>query len=150
METDENTIYFFSNTEYSWLSNMYPVSFRAEGKDWRSSEHFYQAHKSLDPVEREKIRNAEDGFKAKKLARKVALRPNWEVTKEMFMHHALWYKFNQNKELLKRLLDTGDKILVEDGRDEYWGNGLDGSGKNRLGILLMQLRTEFKTTYSTY
>ncbi len=40
---------------------------------------------------------------------------------------------------------TGDKILIEHTEnDSYWGDGRNGQGKNRLGKLLMKLRTELK------
>jgi len=43
------------------------------------------------------------------------------------------------------LLGTGDAKLVEHTEnDSYWGDGGDGSGKNRLGILLMRLRDELR------
>ena len=41
------------------------------------------------------------------------------------------------------LLASGDSLLVERAhKDSYWGDGGDGSGQNRLGQLLMQVRTE--------
>lgn len=48
-------------------------------------------------------------------------------------------KFEQNEDILKKLLDTGDRELREHtGRDKYWGDGgAKNTGKNRLGILLM-------------
>jgi predicted NAD-dependent protein-ADP-ribosyltransferase YbiA (DUF1768 family) len=43
------------------------------------------------------------------------------------------------------LISTGNKTLVERAdNDSYWGDGKDGNGRNRLGELLMQLRTELK------
>lgn len=38
-------------------------------------------------------------------------------------------------------MGTGDKILREHTRwDNYWADGGNGSGKNRLGYLLMKVR----------
>jgi ribA/ribD-fused uncharacterized protein len=43
------------------------------------------------------------------------------------------------------LLGTGKKELVENSPfDKYWGIGANGKGKNRLGMLLVQLRNELK------
>jgi predicted NAD-dependent protein-ADP-ribosyltransferase YbiA (DUF1768 family) len=40
-------------------------------------------------------------------------------------------------------MDTGNEELVENSPyDYYWGVGRNGTGKNRLGILLMKLREE--------
>jgi N-glycosidase YbiA len=48
-----------------------------------------------------------------------------------------------HRKLARRLLDTGDAVLVErTAHDAYWGDGGDGSGQNRLGALLMRLRDE--------
>ena len=52
---------------------------------------------------------------------------------------------SQNPEIAKELLATGDAIIIEHTRnDDYWADGGDGSGKNKLGLLLMQVREEFK------
>lgn len=57
------------------------------------------------------------------------------------MYEGLRYKFCQNKELKQKLLATGDRKLIQHTKnDKYWADGGDGSGKNRLGILLMELR----------
>lgn len=43
--------------------------------------------------------------------------------------------------MLQKLLSTGTREIVEfSEKDAYWGNGGDGSGKNRLGVLLMEVR----------
>ncbi len=61
------------------------------------------------------------------------------------MYEGLRAKFSQNKELKDKLLATGQAKLVEHtDRDKYWGDGGNGEGKNRLGILLMKLRDELK------
>ena len=59
------------------------------------------------------------------------------------MYEALKAKFTQHEELNELLLATGDKILIEHTEnDSYWVDSGDGSGKNRLGKLLMRLRKE--------
>jgi len=41
------------------------------------------------------------------------------------------------------LLDTRPAYLIENSpSDKYWGCGRDGSGQNKLGVLLMQVRDE--------
>ena len=38
-------------------------------------------------------------------------------------------------------METGDRKLIEHtDKDKYWGDGGNGKGENRLGILLMKLR----------
>jgi len=57
---------------------------------------------------------------------------------------AITAKFTQYPVLKHILLKTKNAILIEDSPiDYYWGCGKDGSGKSRLGQLLMKLRGDF-------
>ena len=59
----------------------------------------------------------------------------------------LRWLLTQHDDLKAILLGTGDAKLVEHTEnDTYWGDGGDGSGKNRLGQILMQVREEFRQT----
>ena len=54
---------------------------------------------------------------------------------------ALRAKFDQYPELKQLLLSTAGNGLVEHTEnDNYWGDAGDGSGLNRLGDLLVELR----------
>jgi ribA/ribD-fused uncharacterized protein len=62
------------------------------------------------------------------------------------MLRALRAKFNQHPYLRSQLLETGNAYLVERTmNDGYWADGGDGSGRNRLGELLMQVREELRS-----
>jgi hypothetical protein len=75
------------------------------------------------------------------LAEGVIIRPDWEIVKNDVMYEGVHQKFLQNRELAEKLLATGIKQLVEHtGRDAYWGDGGDGSGRNMLGEILMKVR----------
>ena len=75
------------------------------------------------------------------LAEGVIIRPDWEIVKNDVMYEGVHQKFLQNRELAEELLATGIKQLVEHtGRDAYWGDGGDGSGRNMLGEILMKVR----------
>jgi ribA/ribD-fused uncharacterized protein len=57
------------------------------------------------------------------------------------MRRAVTAKFTQHQELGTLLLSTGEaKIVEHTENDDYWGDGGDGSGKNMLGRILMQVR----------
>ena len=72
-------------------------------------------------------------------------RSDWEGIKDDIMLKALLCKFTQHKKLKKKLLDTGSKRLVEHTfNDSYWGDGGDGSGSNKLGQLLMEVRKKLQ------
>ena len=56
------------------------------------------------------------------------------------MERILLLKFTQHQDLATMLLNTGDAMLVETADDEFWGSGLSGKGKNKLGLTLMRVR----------
>jgi GTP cyclohydrolase II len=95
-------------------------------------------------------------LKCKKLARKYQKELNWEKEKwengykDTIMKKALTYKFSQNPDMLKKLLDTGDAKLVEASqKDPYWG-GLLPDSKNKLGDFLAQLRDNYRKDKKVY
>jgi len=70
--------------------------------------------------------------------------------KDYIMRRGLMLKFSQNLDLLKRLLETGNKRLVEESyKDPYWGGMLPDS-KNKLGDFLAELRDNFNQTGNIY
>lgn len=78
-------------------------------------------------------------------SRKLPLRRDWESVKDQVMLEVVRAKFTQHEDLKAILLATGDAKLVEHtANDSYWGDGGDGSGKNRLGQILMQVREELR------
>ncbi|MES2463664.1 MAG: NADAR family protein, partial [Armatimonadota bacterium] len=73
------------------------------------------------------------------------LRTDWNEVKEDVMRRALQAKFATHVSLRELLLSTGSEEIVENAPgDAYWGIGRDGTGKNRLGFLLMELRGELR------
>ena len=142
------TIYFYNeNEEYGYLSNYYVCPIYVDGKYYKSNEHYYQSQKSLDPDFAEKIRNAETCDDAKNLGNSMdcPIRPDWNAYRNVAMTKALCAKFTQHSSLKKMLLETGDALLVENSRhDYYWGCGEDKSGKNMLGRLLVATRDSLR------
>ena len=94
--------------------------------------------------------NAERHVKLFKNGRSQAVRIPREFElpgEDAIMRKALVAKFTQHDDLRAILLGTGDAQLVEHTtNDSYWGDGGDGSGKNRLGQLLMSVREELRQT----
>ena len=61
----------------------------------------------------------------------------------------LMAKFLQNPNLKKELLQTGTMLIVEHTKnDDYWGDGGDGNGLNRLGLLLMEVRSKLRSIHN--
>lgn len=134
--------------EYGDFSNFARFPIRLDGELWPTSEHYFQAQKFKDRAVRKKIRNAKSPMIAARLGRDRAqpLRRDWESVKVEVMRRAVRAKFTQHEELRTLLLETGDaKIVEHTDNDAYWGDGGDGSGKNMLGRLLMEVRAWIRT-----
>ena len=149
-EDESNKVinFYGSKLPYYEFSNFYPAVIYIGDKEYKTSEHYFQAMKFF-PLEEhmEKVRFTKAPGQAAKMGRdrKLPLRKDWEEVKDDVMYEAIYAKFTQNSKLNKVLLGTEDKILVEHTtNDFYWGDGGDGSGKNMLGILLMKLRDDLR------
>jgi N-glycosidase YbiA len=143
-------IFFWENSdEFGCFSNFWPGPYVIEGKEWPTTEHYFAAMKTLDPVAQEKIRKAVTPGLAKKLGREVVLRDDWDQIKYDVMLTALRAKFGDLYPVLKdKLISTGESDIYEDSPyDHVWGTGRRGSignGQNLLGKALMQVRDELK------
>ncbi len=142
-----DVIYFYSvMADFGEFSNFAPYPIRLRGKRWPTTEHFFQAQKFAGTHHEKKIREAKGAMNAASMGRDRSrpLRRDWESVKDGIMLEALRAKFTQHPNLRDLLLSTGNAKLVEHTEnDAYWGDGGNGQGKNRLGILLMQVRSEF-------
>lgn len=127
--------------KWAKLGNYSPCLIFYEKHAYQSVEHAYQAAKSLDETTRKMIREQPTPALAKKLARRIALRPDWEDVKVGIMRELLDEKFAQEPER-SILLSTGDELLVEGNwwGDAFWGQCPVGVGENWLGRLLMETR----------
>lgn len=141
-------IYFYKvNDEYGCFSNFSHHGFKLDGKWWMTSEHYFQAQKFHNTEYEERIRLIENPMKAAELGRNCSLplRKDWEEVKDTIMKNAVLEKFKQNGAICEVLLATGKKKIVErTTNDYYWGCGKDGSGKNMLGTILMEVREELR------
>ena len=143
------TIYFYTvNEPYGELSNFSKYPFTLGGKYWLTSEHYFQAQKFQGTPREEEIRRARSARAAAELgrSRSVPIRVDWEEVKDDVMRTALKAKFSAYPELQALLLSTGEEELVERTTDDYyWGCGTDGTGKNMLGKILMEIRKELRS-----
>ena len=137
-------VIYFRGTKgkYGFLSNFALYEIKIGRKLWPTVEHYFQAQKFPTSQTRhaEKIRKASTPREAKKLgtSRKVPIKANWDDIRDEVMRSALYQKFSVHTDIRLKLIATGDEELVEDSPwDSYWGNGKDGRGRNRLGVLLM-------------
>jgi N-glycosidase YbiA len=140
-------LFYRLNEPHGEFSNFSPHGFELKGKSWPTSEHYFQSQKFQGTEHEEEIRLAKSPMIAARMgrSRQRPLRADWESVKDDVMREALRAKFTQNPALKSLLLDTGDGRLVEHtANDRYWADNGDGSGRNRLGELLMELREELR------
>jgi N-glycosidase YbiA len=139
------TIYFYTRGEpYEEFSNFSRHGFELDGKFWKTSEHYFQAMKFADTEYEDKVREAPSPKDAAEIGRRrdLPLRKDWESVKDDVMRRAVRQKFLTHPELKELLLSTGEEEIVENApADYYWGCGKDGTGQNKLGKILMEIRT---------
>lgn len=146
-----DVIYFYDpGDDYGWLANFSNHPIKVGSILYRTVEHYFQAQKFSDEIIKGKIINSNSPEKAKAIAKenKHARVQNWVAIKEIVMMNGIRSKFTQHLDLKHELIKTDDKILIEKAPDDYyWGCGLDFSGLNRMGILLMRLRNEISKNH---
>lgn len=135
---------------YSFLSNFYAAQTVYDGLRYPTSEHAYQAAKSLNDADKKAILQASTPDDCKKLGRHISIRPDWEEIKDEVMYQIVKSKF-QNPGLATKLLKTGDEQLCEGNywHDNYWGACECPKcrllpRRNQLGKTLMRVREELK------
>lgn len=136
--TNENKYSFF-------LSNFYPSRIKIWNMNFYNADAAYQAGKFLDKPEIAVRFTHLNGQETTQVSKKLNYqrRGDWYQVREKIMLEVLRAKFDQNPELTELLLATGDAYLVlHSNQDVLWTDSLDGSGKNRLGQFLMQIRAE--------
>lgn len=139
--------FYGTRDEYGCFSNFSRHSIFLKGKRWMTTEHYFQAMKFEGTEHEERVRLCKTPKQAADVgrSRRLPLRADWEAARDAVMLDALRAKFTQHDDLRAVLLGTGDATLVEHtASDSYWGDGGDGSGRNRLGQLLMRVRDELR------
>lgn len=140
------TIYFYgaASEPYGCFSNFSEHGFTLDDQYWPTSEHFFQAQKFAGTSHCEAIRAATTPKRAAQMGRdrKRPLRADWEQIKETIMQRGVLAKFTAHADIREVLLSTGEEDIVENApNDYYWGCGRTGTGKNRLGYILIEVRT---------
>lgn len=139
-------IYFYNQNEkpYGVFSNFSPHGITMDGRYYPTTEHYFQAQKFVaSPTDYEAIATAPTPRIAADRGRERTrpLRPDWNEVKDDAMRRALRAKFETHSDLRELLLATGTETLVEKtSGDYYWGCGTKGTGENKLGKLLEELR----------
>ena len=156
--TDKAVLFYGSK---SCLSNFHKVDIMIDGKLFNSCEQFLQYRKATCTGNHDiasQILHAVEPKDQYRLGKKLTGDENkWnvQIAKEV-LEKAIKCKFEQNDELRKQLLNSGDKIIAEcNPHEHYWSNGLrldnmeaDDStkwtGQNLTGSILCAVRDSFK------
>jgi len=134
--------------DYRFLSNFYASPITLDGVIYLTVEHYFQSQKTNVKSEKERIINAAYARQAKMWGRSVTLRDDWDDVKLGAMRLGVYLKFHQSRVLKKKLVSTGNSILIEgnDWHDNFWGICFCNTchdntpGQNHLGKILMSLR----------
>lgn len=134
--------------ENRFLSNFWPVpgGVTVRGMTAMTTEHIYQAAKTVDRYERSRILQASTPGEAKRFGAELTPRQGWETLKLGLMSNLQAAKY-ANHELAQLLIATGYAALVEGNTwcDTFWGVCYcpkhNGEGTNWLGKILMVRRS---------
>ena len=163
----QNLVVFESKSNL--LCNFYNdgEGFNMDDIHFLTAEHGYQylkcKHLGCQEIA-EEVLNAPTPGAAKKRANKVPESKQVECdhkTKNTTMLKVLYAKAEQCAPFRQALIETGDCIIMEGGRDQYWACGLDHRvaittnvsfmpGDNQLGILLAAVRHSILKTIREY
>lgn len=147
---DEIRFYRANEKPYGAFSNLFRRSIIFEDREFPTAEHAYQAGKPVKAPVREWILSAPTPALVAMAAHGLYtwdIVPNWAAIKYTRMREVLRAKFTQHPDLQQLLISTGQARLVESARvdnpvNRTWGE-VNGKGSNMLGVLLMELRSEF-------
>ena len=154
---DEIRFYRASEKPYGAFSNLHRRDVEFEGDVFPTSEHAYQAGKARKPEVRRWLMSAPSPALLAMAAHGLYywdVVPGWSTSKFNRMRRVLRAKFTQHADLRDLLLSTGDARLVEAATvdndvNRLWGE-VNGSGRNMLGVLLMEIRAELRQMAEGY
>lgn len=108
---------------YDFLSNFYPVLITLDGLDYLSAEAAYQAYKCENREERRAFARI-SADEAKRLGRKIAIRPDWDAVKLDVMRRWFGPSLNSTKPRLFSARDGRCPVA----RGEFLARRLLGRG----------------------
>ena len=139
----------FKSTSPGWerdLSNFAPLDVSYDGEIWPTVEHAFQAAKCVRADDRRKVADAASPAIARRIGKRVELRSGWDDMRRELMVALCRDKLARHAELRERIVATGDEDLVHEAPwDSFWGSGRTGKGRNELGKVYMELRSEISS-----
>ena len=145
IKPDTSTHVYFYEQDFYVLSNFSAFRVTFDGQTFDTSEAAYHYQRFTDAEDRRGVQYANSAHEAFRYAQdcKAYQRPDWDQIKVRVMKDILRAKVQQHEYVRRKLLATGDRVLVEDSwRDDFWGWGPNRDGQNMLGKLWMEVRSE--------
>ncbi|WP_066592296.1 NADAR family protein [Sphingomonas pruni] len=148
---DEIRFYRASERPWGSFSNLFRRDIEFEGEVFPTSEHAYQAGKARKSEVRKWLMQAPSPALLAMAAHGLYywdVSPGWSTRKYDRMRAVLRAKFEQHADLRELLLSTGEARLVESATvdnevNRLWGE-VNGVGRNMLGTMLMELRSDLR------
>lgn len=162
-DTPKVVAFLLPTTTNGYLSNWYPSKIKVFNNTFSSGEQAFMWAKAdvfKDDEIKTQIMQTVDPKRLKALGRKIKNYDDavWSDIRTDIMREVVKAKFEQNPDLMKKLLSTEDALLAEaNAFDTFWGCGLRASdfaindptkwrGQNILGQILMEVRDNAKNT----
>lgn len=146
LDTEKQILFY--EQEFYVFSNFSSFKLEWNGVLWMTSEHAYHSEKFEDSELLEQLQDTRSAHDSMRLAyaNRDKYRKDWDNVKLEIMKKILKAKVQQHPYVKKKLLESGDKELVENSwRDLYWGWGPNKDGENHLGKLWMEVRDEVRS-----
>jgi ribA/ribD-fused uncharacterized protein len=159
---DSGILFFFSKEpENKEFSSFFDTTFKIDDIEYKNAEQAFQAIRAKtfgDDDSFNKILKSKSAQSAKSFGNKIEKFDEevWNAQRDTVMRSILRAKFSQNPAIRKQLLDSGNGMIANaDPRENYWGIGTSAGtsiaknpakwkGKNMMGKLLMELRSELR------
>lgn len=161
MRETKTHIYFWGTFLSNWIPN--DLEIPCNGHIFTNSEQLFMYFKANFFEDKEMAKRIVEEGKIPKIAKELGGKvrnfkeEEWSKVREQMMYNAIFRKFTSSLELQEKLLDTGNKILVEGTPfDPIWGvmvhwkddrilDQRNWKGQNLLGKVLMRVRQDLKS-----
>jgi len=142
VSSDESKVFGFLE-DFEFLALNFPCVVKYKGREFPSAANaFYSARCSTE--ESIKTLQEADPYQTRDIARDLPIPSNWMDARESIMKEVLESKF-LDQGLKEKLIKTKSKSLINANHwgDDFWGVKETGTGANKLGLLLEEIRNSF-------
>lgn len=137
------------NGDFDFLNNEFECEIYFEGLFYPNVYNAYQAARTTSQFYRKKFTESLSSYEIYELSNQIDNPENWDANRLIVMEQLLRDKFLRHKELTQKLVETGNRQMLNSYSDKtvsnlYWGV-VGNEGENHLGKLLMAIRADIVT-----